>query len=195
MVLYLRPDLQLASRWLAMLASFIPYGVVAWLMAAVLFVTLGRRRLKVLALPALVALAFQVAWTQPYWPHAAPAASGDRLRVMSLNMKYGKADPDQVTAEINREQPGRAGPHRGQHPPESRATRSGCSRRLHQQGRERGARLRRGGRREPDRHPTSCPGRDSPQLERLDTERANTSFGCSVPARRTSPSWPSTRRM
>jgi endonuclease/exonuclease/phosphatase (EEP) superfamily protein YafD len=105
MALYLRPDLQLASRWLAMMASFIPYAVIAWLISAVLFVALGRRWLKLLALPPLVALAFQVAWTQPYWPHAAPTASGDRLRVMSLNMKYGKADPDQVAAEINRENP------------------------------------------------------------------------------------------
>lgn len=92
MLLYLRPDLQLTQRWLPLAAAFIPYGVLAWLLATGLLVTTGRRSLRLLALVTTACLAVQLSWTTTYWPHA-PASSGPAsLTVMTLNTYYGWAD-------------------------------------------------------------------------------------------------------
>jgi endonuclease/exonuclease/phosphatase (EEP) superfamily protein YafD len=105
-VLNLWPDLQQARVILVLLAAFIPYGVLAWGLAALGFAVGGRRRIvRAFALPCLAAMLLQVWWTQPYWPHAAPAASGSTLRVLSLNLNFGKADPAELAGVLSAERP------------------------------------------------------------------------------------------
>ena len=58
MMLYLVPRLQFSRSKLAMAAAFIPYGIVAWALAAVLFLAFARGRPRgFLALLAAAALA------------------------------------------------------------------------------------------------------------------------------------------
>jgi len=105
-VLYLWPSLQEYRGGLVLLAAFIPYGVIAWAIATLGFAVGGRRRLvRALALPCLASLLLQVSWTAPYWPHAAPTASGDPMRILSLNVNFGKADPSGLTAVLAAERP------------------------------------------------------------------------------------------
>lgn len=100
-VLAAAPDLQLVARQMAMLAAFIPYGVLAWAFATVVVLTGRRRATRALALVTGGLLVLQVAWTHPYWPHDSPAipAEAERLTVMTLNAYYGRASaPDLVAA-------------------------------------------------------------------------------------------------
>lgn len=100
------PGLQFSSRWAASFSAFIPAGIAAWAMAALAFAIAGRRRwVRLLAVPCVAALALQVSWTVPYWPHAAPVTSGTALRVLTLNTMFGKADPGESGAIIAEEQP------------------------------------------------------------------------------------------
>lgn len=105
-VLNVWPDLQQTRIVLVLVAAFIPYGVVVWALATLGFAFGGRRRLvRALAVPCLAALLLQISWTQPYWPHAAPAASGSSLRVLSVNLHFGKADPLDLAAVLAAEKP------------------------------------------------------------------------------------------
>lgn len=106
MMLYLVPRLQFSRSKLAMAAAFIPYGIVAWALAAVLFLAFARGRPRgVLALLAAAALATQLWWARPYWPREAPQASGQAVRVLSLNMLYGNADPAGLSAQVKAANP------------------------------------------------------------------------------------------
>ena len=67
-LLYVQPEAQSSTAWVAMAASFIPYGIVLWLAATVLFLLGGTRWSRLLAFPTLVALIVQVGWARPYWP-------------------------------------------------------------------------------------------------------------------------------
>ncbi len=100
-LLYVEPEAQASTSWVVMIASFIPYGIVLWALAVVLFLVGGRRWTKLLAFPALVALVVQVGWARPYWP-GTPAAdvSGDRVRVLATNVYFGLADPDSVAGVL-----------------------------------------------------------------------------------------------
>lgn len=104
-LLHVLPEAQAATTWLAMAASFIPYGIVLWLVAVLLFVAGGQRWTKLLAFPALVALVIQVGWARPYWP-GSPTQDPppNHVRVLAANVHYGKADPAslaRVVAEVD----------------------------------------------------------------------------------------------
>lgn len=105
MILDRLPNLQYTRVQIAKFAAFVPYGVLAWLLAAALFLSLGRRWFRLLALPCAVALAVQASWLTPYLPHAAPTASGSPLRLLSVNVNFGKADPDQLADRLRSERP------------------------------------------------------------------------------------------
>ncbi len=104
--LALHPQWQEARARAAQFAAFIPYGAVAWLIAAVLFAALPRTRwIRAIALPCTVGLALQLAWSAPYVPHAAPTASGSPLRVLSVNLNFGKGDAAQLARQVTSERP------------------------------------------------------------------------------------------
>lgn len=99
-LLYVMPELQSASRLVAMASAFIPYGVVLWAVALVGFLAGHTGRGRLLAVVALIALLLQIAWARPYWPHGGVRAEGAGLRVLSSNLLYGRADPDSAAAAI-----------------------------------------------------------------------------------------------
>ena len=105
MALYLFPGLQTQRRVIAMAASFIAYGVIAWALATLLIALghTGRRRWLTL-IPA-AGLILNAAWCLPYVPHSAPTASGTTFKVLSLNAYYGLADVDDLTAKVHAENP------------------------------------------------------------------------------------------
>lgn len=98
------PELQLRHPAAALASSFIPYGVLAWLLVTVVVLTSPRRLVRLLALLSAAALVLQVGWTRPYWPRE-PAVANANLTVMALNTYYGWADPDRVVAEAERVRP------------------------------------------------------------------------------------------
>ena len=87
----------------ALLAAFIPFGAVAALvalLASAVALLRGRRRgpLAVLTLLAAVLLGSHVTWQAPLYVADHRAATGPTLRVLSLNVYEGRADPGQVVA-------------------------------------------------------------------------------------------------
>lgn len=104
-LLHVQPEAQASMTWLAMVSAFIPYGIVLWLVAVLLFLAGGQRWAKLLAFPALVALVIQVGWARPYWP-GSPTSDPppNHVRVLAANVHYGKADPvslARVVAEVD----------------------------------------------------------------------------------------------
>ena len=87
----------------ALVASFIPYGAVPGLVAAVclgvaLLRARGRAALALSTLLALVVLGGHLAWQAPLFVPDGRAAAGPGLTLLSLNNLEGRADPDQVVA-------------------------------------------------------------------------------------------------
>lgn len=103
MLLYAVPQLQLRHRVAAMVASFIPYGMLAWLAATLLFALAGRRWLKLIALATAACLLVQVIWAKPYWPRTVPGTSG--FAVMTFNLRCEPVNLDDLTAEVTRTKP------------------------------------------------------------------------------------------
>lgn len=94
----------------ALLASFIPYGLVFWLPALLLIgvAALRARRssafarisLLLLTLVVLVGLLASVAWQGPAWvPDRRPVAT-DPVTLVSLNVRAGGADPSAVAEAV-----------------------------------------------------------------------------------------------
>ena len=107
LVLYLAPELQARHAWLAMAASFAPYGWPAWL-AAVVFALLGARgRTRLVAAPLGLALAWHTAVLVPYLPSPdrAVAASRSSVTVLELNLKFGLADLDALARQVRSGRP------------------------------------------------------------------------------------------
>ena len=105
-VLYVLPEAQASTMWVAMAAAFIPYGILAWLASVALFASAGGRWSRLLAIPALIALIVQVGWARPYWPAPPPAnPDGTPIRVLSANVRYGKADPSSLAGIIQQTDP------------------------------------------------------------------------------------------
>lgn len=106
MVLGVLPELQRSRSW-ALLASAVPYGVFAWLLALIGAVTLCRRHLGwlIVALPVVTTLAIQIAWVAPYVPHSVPSSAGPRFTVMSLNTWGGRAGIADLAAEVKTAKP------------------------------------------------------------------------------------------
>jgi endonuclease/exonuclease/phosphatase (EEP) superfamily protein YafD len=106
-VLYLFPQLQATKRALALASAFLPYAVIAWLVAVVVMLlgTIGRRHWPVL--PLVAGLLASSLMFVPYVSNSsgAPAGTAPTLRLMSLNMYYGQADLKQLLAEVKRVDP------------------------------------------------------------------------------------------
>ncbi len=88
----------------ALLASFVPFGIIGYLAATVLLVVAllrARRRaaLGVVALVSAAGLAYHTATLVPYFvpDQRGPTSSG--FSVFTLNTQYGQADPAQLAAE------------------------------------------------------------------------------------------------
>lgn len=98
LVLYLAPELQARSQWLAMAASFAPYGWLAWVLALVLALAGTRGRTRLLAAPLALGLAWHTAVLTPYLPGPgrAVAAAPVSLTVLALNLRFGLADLTQL---------------------------------------------------------------------------------------------------
>lgn len=86
-LLYLLPSFQLAHRYTAMAASFIPYGVFAWLGALIMFLVAGHGWTRALALVAAAGLALQIVWTVPYFPLRTPPAGGGGTTLLTFNSR------------------------------------------------------------------------------------------------------------
>lgn len=105
MLLYAIPQLQLRHRYAAMVAAFIPYGILAWLAASLIFVTAGMRWLRLIAFAAAAGLIVQVIWAYPYWPRSAPGAGAGGLTVMTFNLRCKTVNLDELSAEVIRTRP------------------------------------------------------------------------------------------
>lgn len=104
-VLYVVPSLHVRDARLAMAASFIPYGVLAWLAATLVFALAARRRARLLALVALTGLILQVVWARPYWRGPSPASNSSAVTVLSLNMRCDGEGLEDLATQIRRFQP------------------------------------------------------------------------------------------
>lgn len=88
----------------ALLASFIPYAVPGYALAALAFLLalLPRGRRSVLAAltgVAVLGLGLHVAWAAPFFVADGRPAAGSGFTLLSLNMYKGLADPDQLVAQ------------------------------------------------------------------------------------------------
>jgi len=92
----------------ALLASFVPYGLVFWL-PATLFLTIAAVRarrsrafarvsLLLLALVTIVGLLASAAWEAPAFLPNGGAAGTESVTVVSLNVRHGGADPEATAA-------------------------------------------------------------------------------------------------
>jgi endonuclease/exonuclease/phosphatase family metal-dependent hydrolase len=97
------PELQAQHQWLALAASFGPYGWFAWLGATVLTLAGARGRLRLLAAPLALGLAWHIGVLTPYLQTADTVAAtpANTLRILELNLRFGLADLDQLSAEVS----------------------------------------------------------------------------------------------
>ncbi len=106
MVLYAFPELQLTHELTALVASFIPYGSVAWAAATVIFGFAAKRWMKLLALVTVAGLAMQVVWARPYWPGTPPPAGGDEsLTALTMNLRCDEPALSGLVEVVERERP------------------------------------------------------------------------------------------
>lgn len=105
--LYFFPQFQANSRQLALISSFIPYGILGWLLALAILAAAGRGAGRLVALVPLAGLLAHSMALFPYFDatFSAPPGTKATLRLVSLNMHYGQADPDQLLSEIERVRP------------------------------------------------------------------------------------------
>lgn len=106
-VLYLFPQLQASHRLVALASAFLPYGVIAWMVAAVILLAATRGRRRWLAAPLLAGLlAHSLMFAAYFLPaHQATAGTEPTLRLMALNMRFGRADLGQLLTEVERVRP------------------------------------------------------------------------------------------
>lgn len=92
--------LQQMNRYTVMASAFIPYGILAFAAATVIFATARRRRIRVLAVVAMAGLLVQLWWARPYWPRPAPApASGSaQLTLVTMNLRCNPEGIDDLAA-------------------------------------------------------------------------------------------------
>lgn len=91
MLLYLSPGVQLMNRYTMMAASFIPYGIIAWVCAFLLFLFGARSWGKAMAVLALAGLVTQLVWAQGYFPIRRftnpPASAEQATTLFTLNTR------------------------------------------------------------------------------------------------------------
>jgi endonuclease/exonuclease/phosphatase (EEP) superfamily protein YafD len=105
--LYLFPQLQASHRLVALASAFLPYGAIAWLVAAVILLMATRGRGRWLAAPLVAGLLAHSLMFAAYFDttNQAPAGTEPTLRLMSLNLRYGQADLGQLLTEVERVRP------------------------------------------------------------------------------------------
>lgn len=104
MALYAFPSLQMAHPRAVMASAFVPYGMVAWLGAAAIFLTAGRRWFRLIGLLAMAGLAMQAHWAQPYWPRESTGPDGG-FTVLSLNLRCHPYGLDELADVVATTQP------------------------------------------------------------------------------------------
>lgn len=107
LILSLAPELQARHQWLAMAASFFPYGWFAWLAAGFITVASTRGRGRFLVLPLALGLAVHTVALFPYVPDPASAVASEEstLTVLALNLRFGQADLAALADEVERSAP------------------------------------------------------------------------------------------
>lgn len=107
LALYAFPSFQTATRSTALLASFIPYGIAAWLLAAVIVLVSARGFGRLYVLIPMVGLLLNASIIAPYFDtsHTAPAGTPATVRIMMLNLHFGQVSTDQLLQEVERTQP------------------------------------------------------------------------------------------
>jgi len=105
--LYAVPRLQLAHPYLVLAASFIPYGVLAWVGTTILIAAAARGHAKLIALLTVAGLLLQVAWARPYWPvpTTPDTSQADAITVMSINLRCDGVGLEGLGAEVARVDP------------------------------------------------------------------------------------------
>jgi endonuclease/exonuclease/phosphatase (EEP) superfamily protein YafD len=106
-LLYVFPQLQTASRQIAMWSSFIPYGMASWAVSALILLWAGRGGGRLFALLPVTGLLINAVVLVPYFDPSNTVAAGTAptLRVMALNLHYGQADTSELLTEVQRVQP------------------------------------------------------------------------------------------
>jgi endonuclease/exonuclease/phosphatase (EEP) superfamily protein YafD len=106
LLLALAPDLQARHQWLAMAASFAPYGWLMWLLAVLLALVATRGRARLVVLPLALGLAAHTLVLLPYIPDSAAASAGQStVGLLAVNLRFGLSDLDQLVAEVDRADP------------------------------------------------------------------------------------------
>lgn len=101
-LLYAVPEVQMVGSRVAMVAALIPFGVLAWAAALVLFATAARGRGKALALLAVAGLVAQLVWASGYVPGVVQEGDPGAASVMTLNFRcddYGSAELAEILLE------------------------------------------------------------------------------------------------
>lgn len=95
------PELQRRLVVAAILASFTPYLIAAWLAGGSIFLIAAHGGLRAVAAFCALGLALQVHWTSPYWPRE-PATRSATWTFMTINLRCMHADLDELRAEVER---------------------------------------------------------------------------------------------
>lgn len=114
-LLHAVPGLQLVHRLATLAAVFIPFGVLLWGAALLLFLAAGRGWGKLLAFVAVPGLVLAVLWARPYWPAGigedgptgpdAGGGGGVVGTVMTFNARCDSAWADELQESILARQP------------------------------------------------------------------------------------------
>lgn len=102
LTLDLLPELQARHQWIALAASFAPYGIVAWIAAAIVVLAAARHRARLWLIPLAVGLVAHSLMLVPYLPGPARAVAGQRtLGLLELNLRFGQADLSELAAAVD----------------------------------------------------------------------------------------------
>lgn len=100
---YAVPSLQLVHRYAVMAAAFIPYGLLAFAGAAIIFATSSTKWVRPVAVLAVAGMLLQGWWARPYWPATATEPNGPSLTLITMNMRCdtrGIKDLAALTARV-----------------------------------------------------------------------------------------------
>lgn len=105
LLLYYVPQLQAQARQLAMISSFLPYGIIFWVLALLLSLIAGG--LRVPAVLSGIGLIAHAVILLPYFfsPTIDSSSQGNAFTVLTLNMEFGHADTDQLAQKVQSVQP------------------------------------------------------------------------------------------
>lgn len=101
------PTLQATSRQTALVSSFTPYGIVAWMIAALILLLAARGTGRLVSLVAFAGMFVHAGILLPYFEtsYQAPAGTPPTVKLIMLNLHYGHGDLDQLWAQVAAEKP------------------------------------------------------------------------------------------